>query len=244
MRTGMGMGKLFNILALLGVLSAIVFSVGCARVGELQRERRTVERGGAGSATVTLVMGAGRLQLAGGARALLDADFAYNVAAWQPRVEYGVDGGRGSLAMRQGSSRGGPLDLQARNEWDLRLSDDLPIDLRVELGAGRGELRLDGLQLAGLDVQTGAGAAIVDLTGARVRDLHATIEGGAGEITVRLPRDIGARVEVHKGIGEVRADGLRGQGAAWVNDAWGTTAATLQLTVEAGVGTVTLELAD
>ena len=243
MRTSMGMGKLFNLLALLAVLSVIVFSVGCTRVGALQRERRTVERGGADSATVTIDMGEGRLQLAGGARALLNADFAYNVAAWQPRVEYGVDGGRGSLAVRQGASRG-PLDPQVRNEWDLRLSDDLPIDLRVELGAGRGDLRLDGLQLAGLDVQTGAGAATVDLAGARVRDLHATIDGGVGEITIRLPRDIGARVEVHKGIGEVRADGLRGQGAAWVNDAWGKTAATLQLTVEAGVGTVTLELAD
>jgi len=47
MRTSMDMGKLFNILALLAVLSTIVFSVGCTRVGELQRERRTIERDGA-----------------------------------------------------------------------------------------------------------------------------------------------------------------------------------------------------
>jgi hypothetical protein len=41
----------------------------------------------------------------------------------------------------------------------------------------------------------GAGEVTVDLTGDWQNDLDVNIEGGVGEITLRLPRGVGVRVE-------------------------------------------------
>ncbi|MBI1983388.1 MAG: hypothetical protein HYS61_04230, partial [Acidobacteria bacterium] len=71
--------------AVLGILVCVsACNVGNLPVGELQTESKSVELGDAKSVRVEIKMGAGELKVAGGARQLLDADFAYNVARWQP----------------------------------------------------------------------------------------------------------------------------------------------------------------
>src|SRR5690242_6676116 len=50
-----------------------------AKVGTLQTESQSVDLGGAKSVNVNIKMGAGSLDVAGGAEKLLQADFTYNV---------------------------------------------------------------------------------------------------------------------------------------------------------------------
>jgi len=45
--------------------------------------------------------GAGNLIIGGGARKLLNADFTYNVASWEPEVRYSSTGTQGELTIRQ-----------------------------------------------------------------------------------------------------------------------------------------------
>src|SRR5215204_5532781 len=99
-----------------------VFAGACEvkQVGELQRQSQSVEVGEAQSVRAELRMGAGELNLTGGADALMEADFAYNVADWEPEVDYNVSGDTGELIVEQGSGADIPLGGEARNEWDLR----------------------------------------------------------------------------------------------------------------------------
>ena len=89
--------------------------------------------------------------------------------------------------------------MDYRNEWGLRLNDEVPMDLSVNMGAGTSDLQLAGLSLTRLNVSLGAGKSTVDLTGDWARDLDVTIDTGAADITVRLPKDVGVRVEVDSG---------------------------------------------
>jgi hypothetical protein len=190
-------------------------------------------------------MGAGRLSVEGGADALLDAEFTYNLARWQPTVDYAVDGGRGELVVRQpqGVVRRFPVG-ELRYEWELRLNEGVPIDLEVALGAGESMLDLAGLSLASLEVEMGAGECIVDLAGNWQADIPVSIRGGVGELTVLLPQDMGARIEVAGGLGEVDASGLRVEGDAYTNDAYGESPATLEVEIEGGIGQVNLEVSE
>ena len=82
------------------VLFAALLLAGCgskARVGALQTESQSVELGDAKSVRVEIDMGAGDLEVTGGAEKLLEADFTYNVAKLKPEVEY-TDG---TLVVRQ-----------------------------------------------------------------------------------------------------------------------------------------------
>jgi hypothetical protein len=211
------------------------------RVGALQTESQSVELGDAESVHVEINFGAGDLDLTGGAEKLLEAGFVYNVARLKPEVKYTS----GTLVVRQPETNGLP-DLRDiadfRNEWDLRLNDETPIDLRVIVGGGSANLQLAGLSLARLDVSLGAGQSTLDLNGDWVRDLDVTIDTGAADLTVRLPSDVGVRVEVDRGPTAIDASGLTQDGNVYTNAAYGVSEVTLHIHVEAGIGVVNLEV--
>ena len=131
-----------------------------------------------------------------------------------------------------------------RYEWDLRLNDDVSIEMGIDLGAGTADLKLDSLSLTQLGVNAGAGEVTVDLTGDRQVDLDAEIKGGAGKATVRLPREVGVRVNVEGGLYKINAGALKKDGDAYVNDAYGKSETTLRLDVTAGLGAIDLELGE
>ena len=88
-------------------------------------------------------------------------------------MNYGISGDTGELIVKQGSGEGASFGGDARNEWHLRFTDDAPLDLNVQLGAGDSDL--DNLTLMALDLSMGAGEIPVDLTGDYERDLAANI---------------------------------------------------------------------
>jgi hypothetical protein len=100
-------------------------------------------------------MGAGKLNLTGGADRLMEGDFSYNVSDWKPKVGYDISDKKGELVVKQGSAKGARLGAGARNEWDIRLNDEVSTDLVVQMGAGESDLDLDSLTLRGLNLQMG-----------------------------------------------------------------------------------------
>jgi N-terminal domain of toast_rack, DUF2154 len=215
---------------------------GTQQVGKLQRESKSVDPKGAQSARAQFKIGAGELNLAGGADQLMEANFSYNVSGWKPKVTYDVSGDTGELMVKQGSAEGGDLSGDARNEWDIRLNDELPTDLVVQMGAGESDLDLDSLALKGLDLQMGAGKTTVDLTGDYTQGFDATIEGGVGQATVLLPSGVGVKAKAEGGLGGINAKGLKKVGDAYVNEAYGESDVNLSVDVKGGVGEINLEV--
>lgn len=235
--------KTNHIVTILVLLTALLLA-GCAlraRVGELRSESQSVELGDAESVRVEINFGAGDLEVSGGAEKLLEADFTYNVDELKPEVEY-TDG---TLVLWQPQNEGLP-DLRGiadfRNDWGLRLNEEVPMDLRVEMGAGSSHLQLAGLALTGLDITLGAGGSTIDLRGDWVRDLDVTIDTGATNLTVLLPSDVGVRVKVDRGPTVIDASGLVQDGDVYTNDAYGVSDVTLKVDIDAGVGQINLEV--
>lgn len=226
------------------ILLVLLVGVALSRKGGTPREVHqveAVERQGAESVRIQIEMGAGELTVAGGANKLLEADFRYSEAEGKPKVKvaYDVSGKQGRLAISQ-SSTGIQLG-RAHNDWNMRLANDVPMELRIEMGAGQGDLRLGGLLLTKLDVEMGAGQATVDLTGDWKEDLDARIEGGVGTATIRLPKNVGVRVHAEGAIGSINVRRLEREGDVYVNSAYGKSPVTLRLNIEGGVGTINLE---
>src|ERR671910_3849738 len=94
---------------------------GTQQVGEMQRESQSIQAENAQSVRANLRMGAGELNLTGGADQLMEADFAYNVPDWKPKVNYDVSGDMGELTVRQGDGGGGRPGGGARHQRGNRL---------------------------------------------------------------------------------------------------------------------------
>jgi hypothetical protein len=235
----------YVVVALLIVMMAatVLFAGACGvkQVGSLQRQSQSVDVDEARSVRADLRMGAGEFNLTGGADRLMEADFSYNVADWKPEVNYEVSGDTGELSVTQDIIAGVPVG-EARNEWDIRLNDEVPTDLNVQMGAGESDLDLDSLTLTGVTLHMGSGKTTMDLTSDYARSLDASIEGGVGKATVLLPSEVGARVSAEGGLGKINAEGLRREGDSYVNDAYGDSEVTLDVHIQGGVGQITLEV--
>jgi len=235
-----------------------------AQIGDLTRTNTTIELGDADQVRVTIKMGAGELKVDNGADDLMEAGFTYNVPDWEPTVSYDVDDGDGRLIIRQPHTDEFPFNGDTRYEWDLNFADDVPLDMRIECGAGTQDIDLAGLlitdldiklgagtteinvsnnpQLHHMDIDIGAGDTTIDMNGPREEDAEFDIRGGVGKVSVLLPRDVGVRVVVTKGLGDVDASGLTRDGSAWVNEAYGETGVTLTVDIQAGIGQVNLDV--
>ncbi len=227
---------------LVGITALALGSAGCIVVNDspatTERTSQTVDLKGAKSVQANIEMGAGELKMRGGAATLLDADFQYTRSNRRPEISYQVNGTRGTLAVREPSH--GHVGSHNKNVWDLRLNEDVPMDIGVKMGAGEGRLDLGTVALHSLDVEMGAGELKLDLTGHPRSNVDVRVRGGVGEATVKLPRRARLEVEAHGGLGEITAHGLTKRGNLWVNEPEGEADATMHVSVSGGIGGINL----
>jgi N-terminal domain of toast_rack, DUF2154/Domain of unknown function (DUF5668) len=207
--------------------------------GHRSHESRVVELGEAKAVRMTVHMPAGQLEIQGGATPLMEADFAQGASWVAPAVDYAVADGVGTLSINQESAK--QLVTNSDNIWKLKVNDKVPLELEVDVGAGRGDLNLANVELTKLELNIGAGQANVDLTGERAKDLEAEIHGGVGEAVIRLPKNVGVVATVHGGLGSVDVHGLKEEDDQYINEAYGKAPNTIHLTVEGGIGHIKLE---
>ncbi|MGD0426399.1 MAG: toast rack family protein [Candidatus Acidiferrales bacterium] len=229
-------------IAVLVVLLILGFALWHGRYSRpILHETQEVSLQGAQSVTANIDIPSGSLDVAGGASQLLNANFDYHEYDGAPHVEYSVSGGRGDLSITQENKAHVRLAI-ARNDWQLRFADNVPLEMNVQIGAGSSNLRLQGLNVKSLDVQAGVGQMNLDLTGPRKSDLHVDIHGGVGSAIISLPIEVGVRVHASGGIGSVSPHGLTREGDDYVNDVLGKTPATIDLTIEGGIGSISLRM--
>jgi len=212
-------------------------------VGKVQSETRTVNLDSASSASVQIEFDAGELNIGGGADNLMDGSFRYNVAEWQPQVDYSETEEQGKLLIsHQGDSV--PVGDAVINDWDLQFSNAVPLELSIQTGAGESQLDLAALDLTAVSVEIGAGTTHIDLNGAWQHDLHVTVSGGIGEITIDLPTEMGVRINASTPLVSVTTSGLAKDDDGYVNDAYPTALYTLTLDLQAGIGSVVLDASE
>jgi len=211
--------------------------------GATVRESKTVEFSkaqGVERLRVQLDLHAGQLYVEGGAKELMEADFAYNVARWKPEVRFDRSGFRSTLEVKQGGSDGA---LGAtKNEWRLKLNDGIPIDFSLNCGAGENRLDLGDLDLRDVAVHIGAGRVELDLRGRPPKhDYSVSIHGGVGEAIVHLPSDAGVVATASGGLGDIEINGLEKQGGEWRSGASGKGKPTIHVDVHGGIGKITFD---
>ncbi len=197
-----------------------------------------LDGGGAERANIELDMGAGQLNIGGGAAKLIDGTFEYNVDSWKPVVSNSLNGTSAIVTIKEpsGTHGGGSKHYV----WDLQLNDKVLTDLAVKCGAGQATLNLGSLLLRSLSVDMGAGQVKVDLRGEPKHDYEVKINGGVGQTIVRLPQGVGISVVAHKGIGALHVSGLQKQEDHWENDLYNKAKVTVKVEVNGGIGEINI----
>src|SRR4051794_35424625 len=125
-----GRSAMFRITVVAAALTLAGCSLDVTPTGPTQHETKSIDLDKSERVRVNVAMGAGELNVRGGASQLMNADFSYNVAAWKPEVHYD-GGGTASLRIDQPSAHGASMGGSAKNVWDLRFNNDVPLDMAV-----------------------------------------------------------------------------------------------------------------
>jgi DUF4097 and DUF4098 domain-containing protein YvlB len=163
---------------------------------------------------------------------LLDAEFAYNVPEWRPKVNYTINGNHGTLVVKRPDTDFYFVTDDVRYEWDLAFNDKAPLDLYVETSSANARLDLAGLSLTRLEIHTSSGEFQIDGAGEQ-RVLQAVeVDTMSGNITLELTGDYASlvRVDAQTSSGDLTCD-LTG---SWARD--------LDVTIDSASGQVTLRL--
>lgn len=213
-------------------------------------ERSTLSLKGATRLAAEITQGVGELSLHASfdPPGAVTTEFTFAPESWRPDVTSSVASDTASVRISQPESSGFSLFGYTRNSWTVTLPAHVETDLRLRLGVGSSNVDLREIDLVRLSATTGVGDTTIDLTGPRTKDLTARIQSGVGNLTVRLPRNVGVKVNmVDKGVGDLSASGFTSQGDSMINAAYaGVTGLgpTIEIDLVRGVGNVSLLLAD
>jgi hypothetical protein len=122
------------------------------------------------------------IRLRGGGEQLLGGEATFDVESWEPAVTQ--EGGVVRVEQGVGASGTPPRDFE--NTWNLRLGDQYPLALRVEMRDGDGRWNLGGQPITGLSFAQDAGESLITFADPVTATMEAmTIEGGAARLDVR-----------------------------------------------------------
>jgi hypothetical protein len=221
------------------VVATIAFSactISTMPTGPVQYDSKVIDRDASESGHVSLNIGAGDLKVSSGTEKFLRAYFTYNVPQFKPEVRYSTAGSVATLSIDQPESHAHIGHV--KYEWDLRLNNEIPLDLDVHFGAGQAQLDLGGLNLRRVSVEMGVGQIQLDLRGAPKHDYNVSVHGGVGEAEIKLPNSVGLEATASGGIGEISVNGLTKEGGRWVNEAFRNPGVKVHLDVQGGIGAI------
>jgi hypothetical protein len=230
------------------------------------KETKSVNIGNATFVNVQISFLGGTIDISGGSNELMNARFKYSETEWKPEVEYVVKNKIGNLKLWMPDA-GDDISINDDdlNEWDVRLNNDIPMDLTIKLGGGEGNYDLSKLKMNSLEIRLGggkldinlsnssfpkldfkaiAGEATIDLSGKWENDLDADFVCGVGELNLKLPEKVGVRVHATGILGNINAPDFAKDGSTYTNDSIRKTKVTLYVDIFGGIGNVNLELVE
>jgi predicted membrane protein len=125
-----------------------------------------------------------------------------------------------------------------QSRWDVGLSSQIPIALRVNGGVGNGNLDLSALNIPSLNIDTGVGSLKITTPKTGVTTMR--VNGGVGSATIIIPPGVAARIHVNGGLGSTNVDQTRfpKAGDIYQSANYTTAESKIDIDIDGGVGSV------
>jgi hypothetical protein len=198
---------------------------------------------GATQGNLRITMGAGELTLREGAprNELMEATVFSRAREWQPDFSQNVNNSHKTVTMTDRGHTGKEwVAIHSPNSWDVQISDQVPVSLEVDVGAGDSRLSLGNLNLIALTMNNGAGDTVIDLEGYHGNRFDAELMNGIGDLTLRIPKGSNTRITVHHGVGDIMNSGLVQDNDTYVTAGSNPSLPENRIAIKQGVGSITL----
>lgn len=191
-------------------------------------------------AKIDISVGAANLDISGGSSQLIEGEIDSNFVSVETERDF-VD----KTDVFKINSKGTSFPfLHGKNDWQLSLSDQLPIELSVNAGAVDATIDLANTKTKKFTYK--AGATTANITFPKDIDLaQADINVGASTVTLGIPQDVGVKISAKTGAtsNNFTAFGLEKNGDVYQSKSYDTFAKKLEINLETGASSIELKKA-
>jgi len=199
----------------------------------------------AGRGQITLKFGVGELDV----RALVDSPnfvegtIEYARYSRQAEKHFRVRNGQAVFSL-QARSQSFPFwgpGGDAGEHWDIEFTPRIPLAMEVATGVGDVELDLSRLKVTALDLGSGVGQTTVTFPAAAGLT-RASVKAAIGDITVQIPKGVGAKIRVSKLLASVDVQDQRftHSGNEYTSADYQTAENRLDLEINLVIGNITI----
>jgi hypothetical protein len=183
--------------------------------------------------SVNIEYGPGTLAVRPAASSMLySMELRYDKRYFVPISDFDDAGRKLSLGIRNNDESRKNINLKEGSRASIQLTREVPLDLKLQFGAGEAAIELGGMRLRKLDLSTGASDTKVSFSAPNLiaaQNVH--IQSGAAELTVTGLGNLGAEhLDFQGGVGSTTLD---------FSGKWNRNATA---SVQMGVGSITLRL--
>ena len=159
--------------------------------------------------TAMIQLRAGNLKVSSETERLVSADLEYWKREPITTSEYSGFDSSATVEIRDKERgwKGWSWRAWGAKDWDIKLTDQIPINLRIYAKATDGELDLSDLRVKNLNLETKAGNFDIKL-GDLVDQVNGTIESDASRLHLLIPEDVGLKIENHSRLTSTSFSGL------------------------------------
>ncbi len=243
-----------RVLYLLGLLIAVAVLAGLIGYAMLQGGETPAQRPATATETlsqglqdaerglVTLRLGAGMIKVGTLADSpnLVEGKIEYAEQSRKVEEHLTVKNGRAEfdLSGRQENLLWTP-GAKMNETWQLQFTPRVPLEMRIEMGAGSVEADLSGLKITRLDLNMGVGSIVLTLPAAE-GTAAVSVKLAIGEVTVVIPPWVGVKMRANKLLSSVNVGGgrLTRSGDDWVSDNYTTSPSKIDLRIDNVMGTI------
>ncbi len=207
--------------------------------GTLESVERSIPMMNDTEAEIQFNYGAGRLVVGPGAKPqeLLSGSFTGGITE-----ELHRNNGKAFLKINTPGDFIFPVGWTAGQQglnWNVYLTNEIPLQLRVHSGACEARLDLTDLKVTELNIETGASSTDVKLPQA-AGFTRVVVKSGAAEVKLHIPQGVAASIRESSGLAGIKVDTNRfpQDGHTYQSADYNTAANKVEISYEGGVGSV------
>lgn len=223
------------------IFSTLILTACGVEIGKTESHNTSIDLQEEKALDVSIRLGAGDLTVNGETGRAAEVDFLYNIEKLKPIVDYKISEQLTGLLTISQSNMNIPIGNVKGLEYNgnVKLNNTIPINLSIKTGAGNNSLELQTLNLQKAEIISGVGQTIINMNGDYKKDFDAIIESGVGNTEIQVPKNVGVKITLDNGIGQVDTVGLIAEDkSTYVNHAYGKSNVTVNMQIKMGVGEV------
>ena len=139
-----------------------------------------------------------------------------------------------------------PFQGSQRAEWEIGLTPEIPLDLRLDSSSGSCNFDLSELIIEDLYLDSGSGS--IHLALPEDQSFLFEMDSGSGSVQIDIPEDTGFRVELDSGSGSFNpghdfdlVSGERRGDGIWESENYDSAKYTIELSIDQGSGSITFK---